>query len=224
MKIVNLLASPHGARGNTARLLQIVSQGAESLGATVETIVLTGKNVLPCLGCHPCHEKGKCVQRDEFNDIEQKILKADGLILASPNYIFNVSAQMKAFMDRCCGAVHCLSFEGKYGASVVTSGGGDGSPIAESMNHFMLITGILPVGAVWATMGKIPGDTFPEEIRNNAFELGKKLVLSWQNKAIFPESEKIIAQFKERMGQLMLWRKEEWPYEYQYWRRHRGVD
>jgi multimeric flavodoxin WrbA len=224
MKIINLLASPHGAKGNTARLLQIVSQGAESLGASVETIFLTGKNVLPCLGCDACHKKGKCVQRDEFNGIEQKILKADGLILASPNYIFNVSAQMKAFMDRCCGAVHCLLFEGKYGASVVTSGGGDESPIAESMNHFMLITGILPVGAVWATMGKILGDTFPEEIRNNAFELGKRLVLSWQDKAIFPESEKIIAQFKERMGQLMRWRKEEWPYEYQYWRKHRGLE
>ena len=224
MKIINLVGSPHGAKGNTARLLQIVSEGAESLGASIENIFLTGKNVLPCLGCDTCHKKGKCVQHDEFENIKQNILNADGLILASPNYIFSVSAQMKAFMDRCCEAVHCLSFEGKYGASVVTSGGGDESPIAEFMNHFMMITGIRPVGAVWATMGNIYDDTFPEDIRNNAFELGKKLVLSWKDKVVLPESEIIIGQFKERMRQLMLWRKEEWPYEYQYWKKYRGLE
>lgn len=224
MKIINLVGSPHGAKGNTARLLQIISEGAELLGASIENIFLTGKNVLPCLGCDICHKKGKCVQHDEFESIKQRILNADGLILASPNYIFNVSAQMKAFMDRCCEVVHCMSFEGKYGASVVTSGGGDESPIAESMNHFMMITGIRPVGAVWATMGNIYENTFPEGIRNNAFELCKKLVLSWKDKVVFPESEKIIGQFKERMQQLILWRKEEWPYEYQYWKKHRGLE
>jgi multimeric flavodoxin WrbA len=224
MKIISLLGSPHGVKGNTGRLLQIVSEGAESLGASVETIVLPGDNVLPCRGCDVCHKKGKCIQHDEYEDIKHKILKADGLILASPNYILNVSAQMKAFMDRCCGAVHCLSFEGKYGASVITSGGGDELPIAESMSHFMMITGIKPVGAVWATMGNITEDKFPEDIKNNAFELGKKLVLSWKDKAVFPESEKIIGEFKERMKQLMLWRKEEWPYEYEYWKKHRGLE
>ena len=100
MKIINLVGSPHGAKGNTARLSQIVSEGAESLGASIENIFLTGKNVLPCLGCDACHKKGKCVQHDEFENIKQKIHNADGLILASPNYIFSVSAQMKAFMDR----------------------------------------------------------------------------------------------------------------------------
>ena len=55
--------------------------------------------------------------------IKAKIVGAEGLILASPNYINNVSAQMKGFMDRCCGVVHCLQFWGKYGVSVVTSGG-----------------------------------------------------------------------------------------------------
>ena len=224
MKIISLLGSPHGVKGNTGRLLQIVSEGAESLGASVESIILPGDNVLPCSGCDVCHKKGKCIKHDEYEDIKLKILKSDGLILASPNYIFNVSAQMKAFMDRCCAAVHCLSFEGKYGASVVTSGGGNELPIIESMSHFMMITGIKPVGAVWATMGNIVDDKFPEDIRNNAFELGRKLVLSWKDKAAFPESEKIIGEFRERMKQLIIWRKEEWPYEYEYWKEHRGLE
>ena len=41
-----------------------------------------------------------------------KIINLIGSPLGSPNYIFQVSAQMKAFMDRCCQAIHCLSFEG----------------------------------------------------------------------------------------------------------------
>jgi len=224
MKIINLIGSPHGAKSNTARLLRIVAEGAESLGAITETIFLTGRNVLPCKGCDACHKTGKCVQKDEFEGIQQKILGADGLILGSPNYIFHVSAQMKAFMDRCCRAIHCLAFESKYGASVVTSGGGDEAPIAAYMNHFLMITGIRPVGAVWATMGAIDAETFPEDIRKPAFELGKNLVLSWKEKSVSPETEKTISEFKERMRSLILWRKDEWPYEYNYWKQRRGLE
>ena len=224
MRIIKLIGSPHGAKGNTARLLQIVSEGAESLGAITETIFLNGRNVLPCKGCDACHKTGKCVQKDEFETIKHKILDADGLILGSPNYIFHVSAQMKAFMDRCCQAIHCLSFEDKYGVSVVTSGGGDEAPIAEYMNHFMMITGIRPVGAVWATMGGIETEAFPDNIRNEAFELGETLVSSWKEKVISAKNEKTISEFKERMRSLILWRKDEWPHEYQFWKQHRGLE
>jgi hypothetical protein len=64
--------------------------------------------------------------------------------------------------------IHCLGFEGKYGASVVTSGGDDEAPIADYMNHFLITTGIIPVGAVWATMTRIGGDGFPPDIKTKA--------------------------------------------------------
>ena len=164
MKIVAIVGSPHAAKGNTAKLTQIVLAGAEREGAQTETIYLPGNTVLPCLACDYCHKKGRCLQQDSFEAIQEKVKQADGLVLGSPNYIFSVSAQAKAFMDRCAGMIHCLGFHGKYGASVVTSGGGDEGPIAEYMNHFLMITGIQSVGSVWATMGSIFGDDFPEEI------------------------------------------------------------
>ena len=123
MKIISLLASPHGLKGNTAKLLRYVLDGAEAEGAKTEVIVLKGDTVLPCRGCDVCHKTGYCVQKDGFESVKKKIIEADGLVLASPNYIFSVSAQLKAFMDRCCGAIYCMHFWGKYGASVVTSGG-----------------------------------------------------------------------------------------------------
>jgi multimeric flavodoxin WrbA len=223
MKIIGLVGSPHGLKGNTARLLRIVIEGTESEGAQTETIILKGDTIQPCLGCDVCHKKGKCFQHDEFEVIQRKILEADGLILGSPNYIFQVSAQLKAFMDRCGCMIHCLGFEGKYGASVVTSGGGDEEPIAEYMNHFMMITGIQSVGSVWATMGNIQGDEFPEEIRSQALELGKKLVRYWKGKVTTPEFKEKYQAFHDRMQALITYRKDEWPFEYEYWKQNRGL-
>ena len=218
------MGSPHGERGNTAKLLSLVLKGAKQKGATAETIILRGDTVHPCLGCDTCHKKGGCVQKDAFEDIRGKIQQADGLILASPNYIFSVSAQLKAFMDRCCGVIHLMEFEGKYGASVVTSGGGDEAPIAEYMNHFLITTGIRPVGAVWATMGALIDDNFTEDIRKQAQKLGEDMVRAWKNGTLDPSTEHTMAAFRERMRQLMLWRKQQWPYEYEYWRSHRGLE
>jgi len=223
MKIIALVGSPHKATGNIAKLTRFVLQGAEQEGAQTETICLPGSTVLPCLGCDYCHKKGRCAQKDAFPEIQQKIQGADGVVLGSPNYIFSVSAQMKAFMDRCSSMVHCLGFYGKYGASVVTSGGGDEEPIAEYLNHFLMITGIQSVGSVWATMGLIFGDGFPEDLVSRALGLGKRLVQSWRDQEAFPEIQEKMAAFKDRMRRLIKYRKEEWPYEYEYWQKNWGL-
>ncbi len=217
MKIISLVGSPHGPKGNTAQLLALVLDGAMRQGADTETFFSTGKNILPCMGCDACHRKGRCVQADDMDTLKQKIHDADGLILASPNYIHHVSAQMKAFMDRCCGILHCLGFEGKYGASVVTSGGGNEAPIADYMNHFLMCTGIQPVGSVWATMGNPDGGSLPVDIQHQASGLGEKLVLAWKAQSTFPDAAGEISAFKERMRTLVECRKDEWPFEYEYW-------
>jgi len=223
MKLISLVGSPHGEKGSTAKLVKEVVKGAESAGAVNETIILKGDSVAPCRGCDVCHVKGVCVQKDGFHDITKKILAADGLILASPNYIFSVSAQLKAFMDRCCGILHCQSFSGRYGVSVVTSGGGNEQPIADYMNQFLITTGTVPVGSVWATMGLISGDEFPDDIRDKAFSLGCQLVEAWKTKSVAPEVQTRMDAFHERMRMLMTWRKEEWPFEYNYWVTHHGL-
>jgi multimeric flavodoxin WrbA len=223
VKIVAIIGSPHAERGGTAKLTRLVLNGAEQEGAATETIYLRGDTVLPCLGCDYCHKKGGCVQKDSFEQIRRSLLESDCLVLASPNYIFNVSAQMKAFMDRCAGMVHCLGFQGKYGASVVTSGGGDEEPIADYMNHFMMITGIQSVGSVWATMGLIRGDEFPPDIQNAAIALGKRLVSASKTRESVPEVRAKMEAVEERMRALIKYRKDEWPYEYEYWKKFRDL-
>jgi multimeric flavodoxin WrbA len=109
MKIVSIIGSPHGEKGNTGRLLKEVLKGAKNLDAVCETISLRGGSVKPCLGCNQCHKKGICRQKDDFEAIKEKMLAADGLILATPNYISHVSGQLKVFLDRCAGLIHCMS-------------------------------------------------------------------------------------------------------------------
>ena len=218
------MGGPHGEKGNTARLFSLVPEGTKQKGATSETIILCRDTVLPCLGYDTCHKKGTCFQKDAFNEIRGKIQQADGLILASPNYIFSVSAQLKTFMDRCCSVIHLMEFEGKYGASVVTSGGGEEAPIAEYMNHFLITTGIRPVGAVWATLGVLTDDHFTDDIRKDARKLGEELVFGWKNKSLDPATEQTMAAFRERMRRLMLCGKQKWPYEYEYRRSYRGFE
>jgi len=223
MNIVGIIGSPHGDKGSTGALLRIVLEGARESGASSSTFIIKGQEVKPCLGCDTCHKKGICPQKDAFPEIKEKIMAADGLIVATPNYISHVSAQLKAFFDRCCGVVHCQGFSGKYGASVVTSGGGDEGPIVEYMNQFLAVTGVIPVGAVWATMGRIQGEEFPEEIRKQAFDLGKRLVAAWKGKQASSEYSAVTERFAERMRSLIQWRKEEWPYEYEFWKEQRGL-
>ncbi|MEW5735670.1 MAG: flavodoxin family protein [Thermodesulfobacteriota bacterium] len=223
MKIISLLASPHGLKGNTAGLLALVVEGAESAGAENETVVLPGNTVLPCMACQTCHIKGVCPQKDEFETIRGKIMAADGLILASPNYMSSVSAQLKAFLDRCCGVVHCQSFTGKYGAVAITSGSGDEAPIAAYLSRFLANTGTVPVGEVWATMRALPGGAFPAPLRDKALALGGDLVAAWkEGRGMGPWAE-ASNSFRKRMKGLVMWKKNEWLFEYEFWKNHLGL-
>ncbi len=223
MKITALVGSPRGRKGATGRLMDIVLEGAQKQGAAVDVFTLRGQEVKPCKACDICHKKGLCPQKDAFAAIKESMDQADGIVLASPNYIFHVSAQLKVFLDRCGGALHLQEFRGKYGAAVVTSGGGDEEPIADYLQHFFAISGAVPVGAVWATMGSINGYDFPPEIRDRAFALGEKLVMAIKNGDSNARYAEVTRTFSERMRLLMLYRREEWPYEYDYWKKHRDL-
>lgn len=66
-----------------------------------ELILLREKNVQQCTGCDACYGTGKpCHINDDFAQIAEKLLKADLIVLATPNYFENVSGMMKTFIDR----------------------------------------------------------------------------------------------------------------------------
>jgi len=98
--ILALYGSPR-CKGNTSQLLRKAVQGAREAGADVEEIILRDKKMSPCLEIYGCRDTGRCVIRDDFQDIYDKILAARGIMLASPIFFYTVSAHTKILMDRC---------------------------------------------------------------------------------------------------------------------------
>jgi multimeric flavodoxin WrbA len=99
-QIVAIYGSPR-RRGNTATLLKHAVQGAVDAGARVNEIILRDLKMSPCLEIYACKKEGKCAIKDDFHNVVDQILSADGLILASPIFFYTVSAHTKILMDRC---------------------------------------------------------------------------------------------------------------------------
>jgi len=99
-QIVAIYGSPR-RRGNTATLLKHAVKGAADAGAQVNEIILRDLKMSPCLEIYACKKEGKCAIKDDFHNVVDQILSADGLILASPIFFYSVSAHTKILMDRC---------------------------------------------------------------------------------------------------------------------------
>jgi len=99
MKILAIVGSPR-LNGNTNYLVEQALGEAAKLGAQTEKIVLSQYEVNPCLGHDDCASFESCLQKDDTGWILDRFREADGVIMATPVYYYNVSAQMKAFIDR----------------------------------------------------------------------------------------------------------------------------
>ena len=219
MKILAIIASPRDMQGNTGRLLGEVLDGVREYGAEAETVSLAKAKVHPCVGCDTCHRTGICPINDDYEIIKDKLLASDGFILASPNYIFSVTAQMKALFDRCNGLIHCMALDGKYGAVVETSGGGEDGEVIAYMERFVGTLGAQSVGGIGSPMAGVR--TFPNEAElfEKARELGRELCSAVREKRAYPEQEEFRRTFRARMKGLVEYMKEWWTYEYEYWQK-----
>ncbi len=100
MKILGVVGSSR-KNGNTSRLVKEVLQGAEKEGALTEFVFLHDYKFAGCRGCEKCCESYQCVINDDMQKLYPLLLEADGLVVGSPTYFYNVSADMKKFIDRC---------------------------------------------------------------------------------------------------------------------------
>lgn len=100
MNILLLNGSPR-KRGNTDVLLQRIDQGINRAGLRAEHIHLAQITIHPCTGCGHCETKGSCVFQDDMAALYDKIDRAHRIVIGSPIYFYGVTAQTKAFIDRC---------------------------------------------------------------------------------------------------------------------------
>lgn len=216
MNILAIIGSPRGMRGNTGRLLEEVLSGVAESGCTVELVSLTDTRILPCVSCDACHKVGVCPVKDDFEGIKARLLACDGFILASPNYIFSVSAQMKALFDRCGGLIHLQSLEGKYGVAVETSGGGEDDEVLRYMERVISVLGARVAGSIGTPMAGERQFPDQEGLFARAREVGRELCRSVVEKRRYIEQDLFHEMFRERMRQLVRYR-QEWTYEAEVW-------
>ena len=216
MKIIAINGSPRGMGGTTGRLLEEVLAGAVQAGADIEIVCLSETPIKPCLACDACHKVGICPVKDEYETLKDKLLAADAFVLATPNYLFSVTAQMKAFLDRCNGLIHLTALEGKYAALVESSGGGGDEEVLNYMGHVVSALGAQTVGSI-GSPGAGPR-MFPEQeaLFQKARALGRDLCDSVREKRSFPEQDEKRLGFKARMQHLIGFMGECWPYEREY--------
>ncbi len=98
-KVLIISASPRKG-GNSDILCDEFAKGAKAAGHEVEKIRLAEKNVGYCTGCYACKKLHKCVQKDDANELVEKMLSADVIVLATPVYFYSMDAQLKALIDR----------------------------------------------------------------------------------------------------------------------------
>ncbi len=169
MKVVAFNGSARKG-GNTARLIGVVLEELESRGIATELVELSGKNIAGCIACYKCFKdkNGRCAVDDGIvNECIDKMLGADGIILGSPTYFANISANMKALIER-CGMVSRANgdmFRRKVGAGVVAVRRAGAYHVFNSLNSFFLIGQMIVVGSSYWNIGigRDPGEVMKDE-------------------------------------------------------------
>jgi multimeric flavodoxin WrbA len=182
MKVIAINGSVR-KEGNTALLLNTVLGGLAAEGIETELYNLAGKPLPGCIACYKCFENKnrRCaVEKDAMNEIIGKMDAADGILLGSPTYFADVSASMKAVIERAgmVGRANPDMYRRKVGAGVVAVRRAGAYHVFSSLNAFFLIAEmVVPGSSYWnLAHGRQPGEVAnDEEGMKTMKDLGKNM-------------------------------------------------
>lgn len=185
MNKINLLAiSVSPRKGNSQYLLEEALKCVSQLSISTELqrFSFAGKKIEPCTGCLRCYKNGgKCIIKDDFEDVRQMWIAADAIIYSSPVYVANIPGHFKSFLDR----LH-NSFYGYYNGvtsmrhlkaiGFIIQGacmyGGQELAMQTIINHAILINSVpvAPDGSYIGAGGWTGEQNDPKAIEKRAFE------------------------------------------------------
>lgn len=156
--------------GNTAVLINNVFRELQKEDIKTEMVQLAGQPVRGCTACFKCitNQDRRCaVKGDIVNECIEKMLEADGIILASPTYFADITAELKALIDR-AGMVAKANndmFKRKVGAGIVAVRRAGAIHAFDSINHFFFINQMMvPGSSYWNIgVGRKPGEVADDE-------------------------------------------------------------
>lgn len=157
MKILGINGSPR-REGNTSKMLDVVFETLNAEGIETEIVQVGGTDIRGCRSCYACirNKDRKCsTKEDVFNGIFEKMIEADGMVLASPTYFADITPELKALIDR-SGFISRANgnlFRHKVGAGVVSLRRGGGIHAFDSINHLFQISQMFIVGSTYWNLG-----------------------------------------------------------------------
>ncbi len=145
--------------GNTYLLLKMVLDELQAEGIETELVQLAERDPIQgCTACYRCMERKdmKCaIDTDPFNDYFAKISEADGLLLGSPVYFSDITAGMKALIERAglVGRANGNVLRRKAGAGVIAVRRAGSNHALASLNYLFLISEMIVPGSSYWNMG-----------------------------------------------------------------------
>jgi multimeric flavodoxin WrbA len=145
-------------RGNTATLIDIVLDELRNEGNDTEVYDLAGKPIKGCIACYKCfkNKDGRCsVDDDVLNECVARMVEADAILLGSPTYFANVSASMKALIERSGMVARANNdmLKRKVGAAVVAVRRAGAVHVFSSLNYFFFISQMIVPGSSYWNLG-----------------------------------------------------------------------
>jgi multimeric flavodoxin WrbA/putative sterol carrier protein len=222
--IVALNGSPHAGVGNTSQMIEMLRPTLTAEGFELEVIELAGKDIEYCTGCAFCMEKGRCWIDDDHRKIVDRLLAADGVILASPVYFMHVTGQMKTFLDRCLAFGHKPRSTWKPGLAISVSAGMGETDAANYLAFVLRTFGAFSVGTLTA-IATGPGEFLGKEaVVGRAADLAKDLARAIKEKRRYPATDRDL-RFYQFMGSLVKSEKDTiMKHDYRHWQEHGFFD
>jgi multimeric flavodoxin WrbA len=151
VKAVAICGSPREG-GNTEFYLKTMLGELQKFDFETEFVPLRGKTILPCKGCYGCLEHKACVQKDDFEEVFDKMHKADAIIIGSPVYVSKASSLLLPLLERVTfsgrGSGRLLT--GKVGAPVtVARRAGQTFAFAELLLWYFINDMVIPGSMYW---------------------------------------------------------------------------
>lgn len=176
--VLGIVGSPR-RNGNTEILVDEVLAAAEEHGAIAHKVILSKMDIGPCRACDACRKTGKCVQKDDMEELVTKMKNSDVLVLGTPVYWWGPTGQFKAFLDRWYGVHDQGIFKEKETVLVIPLEDTTESSYNPILNMFKGIMDYLHMNHVATVLA--PGVLEKGAVRDhqefidNAREIGTKL-------------------------------------------------
>lgn len=177
MKIVFLKGSPH-RRGSSNMLAAEMVRGAVEAGHEVQEFDIPFLDVHPCIGCGKCGMDGPCVFQDDNVQIRDALLASDMVVFVTPIYYFQISAQLKAVIDRFYSYTMRLSGKHLRAALVTASWDSDADVMPCTQSYYEKLCDYMNftnVGMVLGTGCGTPASTSASPHIEEAYKLGRAL-------------------------------------------------